>query len=499
MRRLGRLTPEKLMRFLKSAFAALKKTLGSVSIGFRAGVAVLLLAALIVAPTAFYFTLSGGERGESRFNDGAAEVCAQIIGEYGIAKTEQADTQGELYRMAGLSFAREIDFNADGDSELLVAFRSANAYQVEAWGSSGGEFTRLYSHAANTAADPQLGSWISLYRHSGRVYIGELSLEDGETMQLLTLHGGEFTARRECEYDPVNDIYAINGEMNTPDFETVRLSNISAARAEVLLDSITAAVEGFGGVDTAAQEVAAQSGEQLMAAAYAQIVNDYVARYGRPQYDSTSRVCFATGLCVAELIDFDGDGTDELYTVYRYNKKVTGEDANGNYVQETEPEYKAEVFRWNGASAVKIYENDGVSQMQDPDSPDRFYILRKNGEKTGICRNTYTYSERTSRVWNATSRISELDENGSFSAVYLAEIRSNYGYNTYQLNGERVYRREFNANGYAVPYFCNEDDYDDEEFTVVYLQGASGRGSDIQSLITDTQSNIDSILSATDV
>ena len=137
--------------------------------------------------------------------------------------------------------------------------------------------------------------------------------------------------------------------------------------------------------------------------------------------------------------------------------------------------------------------------MQDPDSPDRFYILRKNGEKTGICRNTYTYSERTSRVWNATSRISELDENGSFSAVYLAEIRSNYGYNTYQLNGERVYRREFNANGYAVPYFCNEDDYDDEEFTVVYLQGASGRGSDIQSLRTETQSNIDSILSATDV
>ena len=166
---------------------------------------------------------------------------------------------------------------------------------------------------------------------------------------------------------------------------------------------------------------------------------------------------------------------------------------------ETQPEYKFEVFRWNGSSAAKVFDNEGVSQMQDPDDETRFYILRKNGSKTDICRNTYTYDERTTRIWKGSSRISEMDENGSFTPIFIAQINSNYGYNTYTINGERVYRREFNKNGYAVAYFCNEDDYDEEQFTVVYLQGGAEHGSDIQSRVSETEKNIDEIISAANV
>lgn len=498
--KLSRLTPAKAKKIIKRLLINLKNSVSGVSIGFKAGIAVLFAAVIIVTPVIFYIALSGETRSEDRFEGDAAAVCANIIGEYGSAKTEQADNSGEIYRMTGLSFAREVDFDGDGGSELLLAFRSGSAYQVEVWGYDGGDFVRLYSHAANVDANhPEIGSWISLYHHGSEFYIGELSAQDGKTMSLLNLRGSEFKSARECDYDPVNDIYAEDGKINTADYETIRLSNISAARAEELLDSVSAAIDSFGAAEEGALPVSAKSGEQLMAEAYSNIVQDYVSKYGVPEYDSSSRTCFADGLCVADLMDFDGDGVNELLTVYRFDKKVSATDEDGNHVLETEPEYKFEVFRWNGSSAVKAFDNEGISAMQDQDDPQRFYILRKNGEKTDICRNTYTYDERTSRIWKGTSRISEMDDDGAFDAAFIAQVNSNYGYNTYQINGERVYRREFNKNGYAVPYFCNEDEYDEEQFTVVYLQGGSDRGSDIQSRVSQTEKNIDDIISAANV
>lgn len=455
------------------------------------------MCALVVTPVVFYAELNSETVNADRFDGDAAKVCSNIINEYGSAKVELSDNSGEFYRMSGLSFARELDFDGDGRSELLIAYRSGSAYQAEVWGYDSGDFVRLYSNTANMAMNhPEVGSWISLYRRIGKFYIGELSTEDGKTMSLLTLHGSKFKSSRECEYDPVNDIYAVNGEMNTSDFETVRLSNLSEGRADYLLDSISQVIDGFGGSDSDALPVSAKSGEQLMAEAYSEIVQNYVLKYGEPEYDSSSRVCYAKGLCVADLIDFNGDGVDELFTVYRFSKKVSATDENGEHVLKYEPEYKAEVYKWNGNTAVKAYEIEGLSEIQDKDSSDGFYILRKNGSKTDICKNTYVYNEKTSRVWKGTSRISEMDDDGAFSPVFIAEINSNYGYETYQLNGERVYRREFNSDGYVVPYFCNDDDYDTDEYTVVYLQGTSNRGSDVQKRISQTQKNIEDISSA---
>lgn len=497
MREIRRITPAKVWAFLKKAAVKIKNSAQNTPLGFRAGIAVLLICAIVVTPIAFYVQLSSEEGSESRFDVSAAQVCANIIGEYGSAKAELADTTGDTYRMSGLSFAREVDFDNDGSSELLIAYRSGSAYQVEVWGYDSGDFVRIYSNSANLAMNhPEVGSWITLYRHSGKFYIGELSAQDGKTMSLLTLHGSKFKSSRECEYDPVNDIYAENGKMNTSDYETVRLSNLSEVRAEELLDSVSAAIDSFGGTDSGAVPVSAKSGEQLMAEAYSEIVQNYVLKYGEPEYDSSSRVGYAKGLCVADLIDFNGDGVDELFTIYRFSKKVSATDENGEHILKNEPEYKAEVYMWNGNTAVKTFEVEGLSQMQDKDSSDGFYILRKNGSKTDICKNTYVYNEKTRRVWKGISRISEMDDEGTFSPIFLAEINSNYGYETYQLNGERVYSREFNSEGYVVPYFCNDDEYDTNEYTLVYLEGKSNRGSDIQKRISQTQKNIEDIRSA---
>lgn len=514
--RLMHLTPGEAARLLKNTAYKIKNLAGRISIGFKAGVIILLCAAFVVTAIVFSADLSGERRSNNKFNSDAAAVCADIIAEYGLTKAEQADSEGEFYRMSGLSFLREIDFDNDGESELLLAYRNANVYQVEVWGYGGGDFIRLYSNAANISSKyPDVGSWISIYSKSGKFYLGELSAEDSKTMNLLTRRGNKFKGSRECEYDPANDIYVVNGKMNTDDFETIRISNISSSNAENLVDSVNAQIESFGGIDVGSVQTSSGSKEQLMSQAYADIVQEYISKYGEAEYNSSygdteysssysdkkynsslDEVCFADGLCVAQLIDFNGDGVDELFTVYRYNKKVSGKDKKGNYVLETQPEYKAEVFWWNGSSAEKVYENDGVSQMQDSDDSSRFYILRHNGKKTDICRNTFSYNERTTRIWSGTSRISEMDENGKFNAAFLAKINSNYGYRSYLLNGERVYRREFNEKGYVVPYFCNDDEYDEKLYTVVYLQGGPEHSADIQNLISQTKRNTQVILSS---
>lgn len=483
---------------LRSKIAQAAENPTAFSVGFKSAVALLIVCSIVITCTACYFVFSGENRSESRFNKDAGVLCSRLISEYGSSKTEPMDTDG-TYRLTGLSFVRSVDFNGDGHSELLLAFRNSNAYQVEVWGYDSDEFRNFYSQPANSSAGaPEAGYWITLYRHSGKTYLGSFSKEDQKTMELLSLHGSEFRATDECDYDAEKDIYAVDGEINTADFETIRLSNLTAVKAETVLDSVSAAMEDYsqsGEVQT--QAVAAKSPQQLMNEAYYTILENYTRQYGEASYESGSRICYADGLCVVDLIDFNADGTDELLTVYRYNKKVSGKDKNGNYEMETEPEYKLEIHSWNGSAAQKIYENDGVSEMQDGASSDRFYILRLRGDKTDICKNTYTYDKNTSRIWKGTSRISEMTDDGKFESAFIAEVSSNYGYLTYRIDGERVYRREFNEKGYAVPYFCNDDEYDDSEFSVIYLQGDSKRGSDINKLISNTQSTMETIRSAT--
>ena len=97
-------------------------------------------------------------------------------------------------------------------------------------------------------------------------------------------------------------------------------------------------------------------------------------------------------------------------------------------------------------------------------------------KKTYICRNSYSYSAKSSRVWSGTSRISAQGENGIFEPIFTANAESDYGYMSYMINGEKSYRRDFEKNGCIVPYFCgNNTDYDDSEFEIRWLQGDSSK------------------------
>lgn len=459
-------------------------------ISFSAGIAVLIAASIIITCVVFSAELKKANTVSARYYSAAGEVCTQLLSEHGVCKAELSE-DGESYYLSGLVYARQMDFDGDGKPELLASYYSASVYYVEVWGYDGADFVKKYSGKANSLADnASAGSWISIYHHSGKYYIGELA--DETKMNLLSLGSKEFKPSKDCEYDAVNDIYVVNGKINSVDFETIKLSCLTDKRAERMTEAVTSALASFN-TQTIQQIQASKSAEQLRKEAYYEIIQKYNDKYGKAYYDSSSTVCFAGGLAVVDLIDFNADGTDELLVVYRYDKKIAGEDKKGNYEMTTEPEYRLEIYYWNGSSAVKALENDGVSTLQNEQSEQRFYILQRDGSKTNLCRNTYVYNKDTSKKWKATSRISEMDELGEFSSPFVAVVNSSYGYLTYELNGEKVYRKEFNEKGYKVPTFCNNDDYDENEFEIIYLQGKAQEGSQIKSVVSETQKTIKEI------
>ena len=83
-----------------------------------------------------------------------------------------------------------------------------------------------------------------------------------------------------------------------------------------------------------------------------------------------------------------------------------------------------------------------------------------------------------------------MNDDGVFETVFSASVINSYGYSSYSIDGERVYRSEFRKRGYAVPYFCNEDEYDRNEFSVVFLRGRSEKANGIRSVVSETQNTI---------
>ena len=462
-------------------------------IGFRAAVGILLAAAVVFTGVFFYSDLRGSNKAQQKFRQDAGEVCSKLISAYGVCKTMPLEEENQ-YQLTGLSYVRQMDFDSNGESELLAAYLDGGEYKIEVWGYSGGDFSKLYDGRANTFANVN-GCRLTIYSHGGKYYIGEIG-EDGKTMQLSTLSFGKFKSSRECEYDAANDIYAIKGEINTENFETVSFSYISANRAESLAERVSKSLAEFD-TSEAVRRQSKKSDSELMKDAYYSVVEDLNAKYGKASYESVSDICYGAGLCAVRLIDFNHDGTDELLAVFRYDKKVSADDKNGEHVLKEEPNYRMEVYAWNGSTAVRAFDSDGVSTLQEKDDDSRFYILQKDDEKTYICRNSYSYSAKTSRVWSGTSRISAQGENGIFEPIFTANAESDYGYMSYMINGEKSYRRDFEKNGCIVPYFCgNNTDYDDSEFEIRWLQGDSSKGSDIRNMISETQKTIRSLNSA---
>ena len=100
-------------------------------------------------------------------------------------------------------------------------------------------------------------------------------------------------------------------------------------------------------------------------AAYAAKLEEYLGEFGQPDvravWNVSEYMCSAEGVCVAELVDFDADGSEELLVVY-YDKDAAADDhyvdINGNEHERDlndSTAYVAEVWSYVDDSLVLVY------------------------------------------------------------------------------------------------------------------------------------------------
>lgn len=429
-----------------------------------------------------------------KFNADAGKVCSDYIKSYGNCNYENLySSYGiEGYRMTGLSYAREMDFDNNGKSELLLSYNDGGVYFVEVWGyNSDGEFVSLFHEKATQTDKKTDDAWITVYYHNSKYYIGIHDEDDITKVELYTLKGDSFEKKASCTYDPQAEAFVVREKINYTDFERIRLSVLREEKAVVTSDLVFDVIEGFSISDT--ENTVAANSSQSLNNAYYSIINDYNQKYGIASYKQENGVAYIDGLAVARLVDFDGDDTDELMLIYRKGVKVRDSDRQGNYISKLEYKYFCEIYRYNGSKASLVYKNEGLSSMLN-DSNDVYTILKQQKKKVLLCNNTFS-SENYGRKVSGTSTILKFDGK-NFKQQFKAQYITEYGWSDYYIDGDEVYKSEFNERGYAVPFFDGSTDYDDSVYSVIYLQRKSGKEGDLKSQVDKTKSAIQKLNSS---
>ena len=452
----------------------------------------MLVVAVALAVLIFAHNINSNNDRLEKYRKDAAKVCTQYITKYGAVRWEKLDSSvyGEnKARLTGLCYARQMDFDDDGNAELMLCYYNNNTYYLEVWGYVDKKFSKIYSEEANSTKNSKDGCWVGFFHKNNKYYICKSEKESPESVELYTMKGDTFKSTGKCDYDYENDIYAVRGRINARDFETIRLSGFRSSKGEVLTELVTNTIDGFGNVSKALLENQ-KSQAQLKSEAYYSIIEARIEKYGNPDIKRDDSCKYINGLAVVRLIDFDADGNEELFLCYRKMKKISKYDYGiGQNIYYEEPGYSMEVYNWNGTMAKRIFSKDSVSSFLN-DRNVYYTVFTEGGKKTDICNNTYSFEN--SYYYTASSKIYRLKKNEKFETVFSAGLTNDYGYRSYTLDGERVYSSTFEQKGYRVPYFMNDEDtYSSKNFTVIFV---SGRDEDkFQSTIDDTVKTIKSL------
>lgn len=432
---------------------------------------VLFLLAVIMFIIIFSHTISSQNNKNHQFYVDAGKVCTDYIKEYGSVKWESLNSKDygeDMAKMTGLCYARQMDFNNDGEDELMLCYNNKNVYTLEVWGYHRKDFVNLYSEPANSTSDKKDGSWIGLYRNNNKYYICKSTSDDPETVDLYTLKGNKFVKSGQCDYDYKNDIYSVKGEINAQDFETIKLSVIKSSKAENIVNTVTANIDSFSTVSVPAIEMQ-KTDAQLKAEAYFDVVEKRIERYGEAEIVEENGESYIDGVAVVRLVDFNNDGNEELLLVYRKQLKRSATNANnGEYIIVEDPTYCVEVYGWNGAIAQKLFSRDNISNYLE-DTDVNYLMLQNTDNGVNICVNNYIYE--TSYSYTASTKIYQFKDN-TFTEKLNARLENDYGYKNYYIDGEYVYRSQFRKQAYQVPKFMDDsENADSSVYTLIYVSG----------------------------
>ncbi|MBE6816427.1 MAG: hypothetical protein E7520_01840 [Ruminococcaceae bacterium] len=424
-----------------------------------------------------------------KFNADAGTVCTQYIVQYGSCNYENLYDKYKVqgYRMTGLCYVREMDFDGDGTSELLMVYNDSGVFYVEVWGYNGkGKFATLYHEKATQKKKKTTPAWVTVYSRNNRYYIGVHDNKDISKVSLYTLRGDKFEKKMNCTYDEKAEAFSIRKKVDPLNFERIRLGVLSESKAIVTQNLVTDTIDGFssGGGDAAVKAAAINAS---LNGSYYRIIEELNQKYGTAKYVEKNGLAYIKGLAVVDLIDFDNDGRDELMLIYRKTVKSRTEDYHGNYVSVEEDKYYIEIYRYNGNSAVIAYKGEGISNSLNS-SADQYFVLEKKGGVTNYCHNSFS-SKNYGRTINATSTVLKYNKT-SFDTDFKASYHSDYGYTEYYIDDEYVRKSTFEEEGYRVPLFDGSEEYNDGTYIVTYLQRKSTSAGKIKSQVERTQQTI---------
>ena len=426
----------------------------------------------------------------AKFSADAGSVCSQYLGQYGNSNFENLMDKYNIEgcRMTGLCCAREIDFDNDGTSELLVAYYDGGLYYAEVWGYVDKKFSVIYHEkATNVSSKANGNAWVTLYFRHNKTYIAQHDEKDLKKVSLFGMHHNKFEKDYDCTFNTTSGAYTIKGKKNRTDFERIKFAVINHQVANQILNRTNKAIEGFNmaGGDGAAQATAFNTS---LKGSYYRIVEDLNQRYGKAEYVDSGKSAYIKGLAAVELIDFNKDGTDELLVVYRKTIVAREEDENGYYVPTQTDKYYVEIYRYNGSGAVLAYKNEGISN-EEKKTRDRYYILKNTDKRVYYCQNTFSSGDYGSEV-SASSTMLKFNKT-TFVSTFSASYQTSYGYTTYYINDEQVYSSQFDSDAYKVPLFDGRNtNYDENTFKVTYLQRRSSDAGDLESQVNKTVNNI---------
>lgn len=146
-------------------------------------------------------------------------------------------------------------------------------------------------------------------------------------------------------------------------------------------------------IQAAATTTDARTDEQKAADLYLAKCREYIDKYGKATLTHYDYVDLASGLAVARLMDFDGDGTDELLLAYDTVPAPSG--SSFDYDSNQKSAYKVEVWAYKDGKISKVYDEPDTVLSAD-DGSLFVQITTLDGTETCVSTRTQDSDENTS-------------------------------------------------------------------------------------------------------
>lgn len=159
---------------------------------------------------------------------------------------------------------------------------------------------------------------------------------------------------------------------------------------------------------------------------------EYLDAYGEPNWISAKDGSYMmTGLCVAQLIDFDGDGTEELALVYNTLDDFVPNTVNGYLDQQTDA-FTVEIWAYRDGQIELVYNEAGSLEIANGGTV-WFSVFGRDGEVPAMRTDVFNAStiEGASNMNSETTTYYEYDGSAFSPVLTLDYLISEGGVQTY--------------------------------------------------------------------